>query len=95
VQDDEPGSSHAASEGRGVSTPGLVNEHISTTTMTGGVHTQQCSMNLDAMDAVFHKIVMRRLHSPMGYESLGKNMPPLAVQHSTFSDYVRSMKIVG
>ena len=44
---------------------------------------------------IFHEVVMRRLHSPVGYESLGKNKPPLQVEHSSFSDYVKSLKIVG
>ena len=47
------------------------------------------------MDAVFHEVVMRRLHSPMGYKLLGKDQPPSVVHHSSFSDYVKSMRIVG
>ncbi len=43
----------------------------------------------------FMKFVMRRLRSPVGYESLGKNKPPLQVEHSSFSDYVKSLKVVG
>jgi len=31
----------------------------------------------------------------VGYESLGKNKPPLQVEHSSFSDYVKSLKVVG
>ncbi|KAA6419495.1 MAG: hypothetical protein FRX49_10593 [Trebouxia sp. A1-2] len=41
------------------------------------------------------QVVMRRLLSPVNYKSLGKNKPPLQVEHSSFSDYVKSLKIVG
>lgn len=73
----------------------LGNEHVSTAPPPIDMHQQQRSIDLDAMDAVFHEVVMRRLHSPMGYKSLGKDRPPLVVHHSSFSDYVKSMRVVG
>ena len=59
------------------------------------VQGEQCSFDLQQMDAVFHEVVMRRLRSFVGYESLGKNNPPPHVEHSAFSDYVKYLKIVG
>ena len=70
-------------------------EHSKTVHMSDDVQGEQCSFDLQRMDAVFHEVVMRRLRSPVGYESLGKNKPPLQVEHSSFSDYVKSLKIVG
>lgn len=70
-------------------------EHSGTMPVSRQVESEHCSFNLQQMDAVFHEVVMRRLRSPVGYESLGKNKPPLQVEHSSFSDYVRSLKVVG
>lgn len=66
------------------------NAHMSNDVLSGG-H----SFDLQQMDAILHEVVMRRLRSPVGYEYLGKNKPPLQVEHSSFSDYVKSLKIVG
>ena len=71
------------------------NEHVSTVPPASNAHQRHHSIDLDAMDAVLHEVVMRRLHSPIGYKLLGKDQPPLVVHHSSFSDYVKSMKIVG
>ena len=59
------------------------------------VQSEHCSFDLPNMDTVFHEVVLRRLRSPIGYESLGKHKPPLHVDHSSFSDWVRCLKIIG
>ena len=89
------GSSDVAATRRGGPTCDLGNEHVSSAPPASNTHQQQRSIDLNAMDAVFHEVVMRRLHSPIGYKLLGKDQPPLVVHHSSFSDYVKSMKIVG
>ena len=63
--------------------------------MSDDVQSEHCSSNFQSMDAVLHKVVMRRLRSPVGYQSMGKTQPPLQVEHSSFSDCVKSLKIVG
>lgn len=54
-------------------------EHSGTMNVSRHVESEQYSFNLQQMDAVFHEVVMRRLRSPVGYEALGKNKPPLQV----------------
>lgn len=90
-----PKSSDAAVDTRGGHACSSTDEHSGTVHMSDDVQGEQCSFNLQRMDAVFHEVVMRRLRSPVGYESLGKNKPPLQVEHSSFSDFVKSLKIVG
>ena len=70
-------------------------EHSGTMNVSRHVESEHYSFNLQQMDAVFHEVVMRRLRSPVGYEALGKNKPPLKVEQSSFSDYVQSLKVVG
>ena len=62
--------------------------------MTMIKHVQEC---IDWTTTKVHTsiIVMSRLHGPMGYKLLGMDRPPLVVHHSTVSDYVKSMRIVG
>ena len=95
VQHEEGSLSDVAATRRGDFTCDMGDEHVSTAPPASNTHQQQHSIDLDAMDAVFHEIVMRRLYSPMGYKLLGKDQPPLVVHHSSFSDYVKSMRIVG
>jgi hypothetical protein len=89
------GSSDTVGNAMGGHASSSTDEPSRTVHMSDDVQSQHCSFNLQQMDAVFHQVVMRRLRSPMGYESLGKNKPPLQVEHSSFSDYVKSVKIVG
>ena len=51
----------------------LTDEHSRTMHTSDDVQGQQCSFNLEQMDAVFHEVVMRQLRSPVGYEFLEKN----------------------
>ena len=95
LQHEEGSSSDVAATRRGGPPCDLGNEHVSTAPPASNMHQQHRSIDLDALDAVFHQVVMRRLHSPMGYKSLGKDRPPLVVHHSSFSDYVKSMRVVG
>ncbi len=88
----KPGSSD---DTRGGHASSSTDEHSGTVHMSRDVQSERYSFNLQQMDAVFHEVVMRRLRSPVGYESLGKNKPPLQVEHSSFSDYVKSLKVVG
>ena len=90
-----PIASDAVVDVRGDDASSSTDEHSRTAHMSDDVQGEQCSFNLQQMDAVFHEVVLRRLRSPVGYESLGKNKPPLQVEHSSFSDYVKSLKIVG
>lgn len=90
-----PESSDAVADVGGGHAGTSTHEHSRSVHMSDDVQGEQCSFNLQRMDAVFHEVVMRRLRSPVGYESLGKNKPPLQVEHSSFSDYVKSLKIVG
>ena len=85
----------SAVDARGGHASPSTDEYSRTVHMSDDVQGEQCSFNLQRMDAIFHEVVMRRLRSPVGYESLGKNKPPLQVEHSSFSDYVKSLKIVG
>lgn len=90
-----PESSDASVGARGGHDSTSADEHSRTVHMSDDVQGKQCSFDLQQMDAVFHAVVMRRLLSPVNYKSLGKNKPPLQVEHSSFSDYVKSLKIVG
>ena len=69
-------------------------EHSRTERVSDDVQTEHYSFNFQQMDAVFHEVVMRRLRSPVGYGCLGKSKPPLQVEHSSFSDYITSIKVV-
>ena len=90
-----PKPSDAVVDARGGHASSSTDERSRIVHTSDDVQGEQCSFDLQRMDAVFHEVVMRRLRSPMGYESLGKNKPPLQVEHSSFSDYVKSLKIVG
>lgn len=90
-----PESSDAVVDAGGGHASSSTDEHSRTVHMSDDVQGEQCRFNLQRMDAVFHEVVMRRLRNPVGYESLGKNKPPLHIEHSSFSDYVKSLKIVG
>ena len=89
------GSSDGVVDTRGGHASSLTGEHSRSAHMSDDVQSEGDNFNLQQMEAVFHEVVMRRLRSPVGYESLGKNKPPLQVEHSSFSDYVKSLKIVG
>ena len=89
-----PNQSDAAVDARGGHASPSTDEYSRTVHMSDDVQGEHCSFDLQRMDAIFHEVVMRRLRSPVGYESLGKNKPPLQVEHSSFSDYVKSLKIV-
>ena len=91
----KPGSSDGAVDTRGGHASSSTTEHSRSAHMSNDVQSEGYNFNLQQMDAVFHEVVMRRLRSPVGYESLGKNKLPLQVEHSSFSDYVKSLKIVG
>ena len=91
----KPGSSDDAVNTRGGHASSSADEDNRSAHMSDDVQSEGYNFNLQQMDAVFHEVVMRRLRSPVGYESLGKNKPPLQVEHSSFSDYVKSLKIVG
>lgn len=89
------GSSDVGVDTRGGHASSSTDEHSGTMNVSRQGKSEHYSFNLQQMDAVFHGVVMRRLRSPVGYESLGKNKPPLQVEHSSFSDYVKSLKVVG
>ncbi len=89
------GRSDAVVDTRGGLASSSTDEHSGTTNVSRHVESEHHSFNLQQMDAVFHAVVMRRLRSPVGYEALGKNKPPSQIEHSSFSDYVKSLKVVG
>ena len=89
------GSSDTIVDARGSHACHSMDEHNRTAHLSDGVQTERHNFNLQQMDTVFHEVVLRRVRSPVGYESLGKNKPPLQVEHSSFSDYLKSIKIVG
>ena len=88
-------SSDAGVDTRGGHASSSADEHSGTFNVSRQGKSEHCGFNLQQIDPVFHEVVMRRLRSPVGYESLGKNKPPLQVEHSSFSDYVKSLKVVG
>ena len=62
-----PKSSDAVVDARGDHASSYTYEHSRTVHMSDDVQGEQCSFNLQRMDAVFHEAVMRRLSSPVGY----------------------------
>ena len=90
-----PGSSDTVVDATGGHASTSTSEPSKNVHMSDGVQSDHYSFNLQQMDAIFHEVVLRRLRSPVGYESLGKSKPPSQVEHSSFSDYVKSLKIAG